>query len=377
VKMAVVRAVARKEFLHLVRDIRSLVLAFLFPLLLIMLFGYALSLDVNDVPLVVVDHDHTPASRDLVRSLDASLYFRVIDRLERTSDAARYLDRAAAVMAVIVPPGFASRIASGRSSPLQVIIDGSDPNVASIARGYLSSFVEGRNSRLLLDYLSRNNMEPVVAPVEPRVRVWFNEDLESTRFIVPGIIAIIIMIAGAMLTSLVIAREFENGTMETVKSLPISAGEFLAGKAVFYFMIALVDVLVAILLGQVLFGAVMKGGFLFMIAASSLYIMVALSLGLFISAAVKSQLLANQAAILLTYLPSFLLSDFVFPISNLPAPLRALTYIVPARYFMSVLAGIYLRGTGPVELWRDIAVLCAMFVVLTLLCVKILKKEGM
>jgi ABC-2 type transport system permease protein len=213
--------------------------------------------------------------------------------------------------------------------------------------------------------------------VDGRVRVWFNEDMESRNFILPGIIAIIIMIAGAMLTSLVIAREYESGTMETIRSLPVTAGELLLGKAIPYFFIGLVDVLIAMLLGQVLFGVVMKGNFWLMILATSLYLVCALFLGLLISSATKSQLVANQAAVMLTYLPSLLLSNFVFPIVNMPAVLQWLTYLVPARYYIDVLVGVYLRDTGLHYLAPDLAVLGGMGLVLAAANFLILKKEGL
>jgi ABC-2 type transport system permease protein len=213
--------------------------------------------------------------------------------------------------------------------------------------------------------------------VDSRIRIWFNEDLESRNFIIPGIIAIIIMIVGALLTSLIIAREYENGTMETIKSLPVKAGELLLGKAFPYFFIGLTDVLIAMLLGQLLFGVVMKGNFLLMIGATSLYLGVALSLGLLISTVTKSQLIANQVAILTTYLPSVLLSNFVFPIINMPKFLQVITYIVPARYYIDILGGIYLRNTGFSYLWPSMAVLMFMFTLLTSLNYVLLKKEGL
>ena len=372
-----VNAVMRKEFLHLVRDARSLILAFAIPLMLIILFGYALSLDVDDVRTVVVDYDRTDASRDFIRSLDSSPYFRVTGYPGSADEAGDHLDHGRATLAVVIPAGFAADLRGDRPSPVQVLLDGSDPNFANIARGYITSFIERYNRDLLLRFFDRNGMKPVKPPVDARIRVWFNEDLESRKFIVPGIIAIIIMIAGAMLTSLVIAREFENGTMETIKSLPVTALEFILGKAIPYFFIALIDVLTSVLLGQVLFGVVMKMSFLFMILASSLYIMVALALGLFISSAVKSQLLANQGAILITYLPSFLLSNFVFPINNMPVALQAITYVVPARYYIEIMNGIYLKNLGFIHLWHDFAVLAAMFVLLSLANVRILVKEGL
>jgi ABC-2 type transport system permease protein len=213
--------------------------------------------------------------------------------------------------------------------------------------------------------------------VEGRIRVWFNEDLESRNFIVPGIIALIIMIVGALLTSLVIAREYENGTMETIRSLPVQAAEFFLGKAIPYFLIALVDVLVAILMGQLLFGVVMKSSFWLMIMASSVYLGVALCVGLLISTLTKSQLVANQMAILVTYLPSLLLSNFVFPRENMPAVLKMITYIIPATYYIDILNGLYLRNVSLSYLWPSFLVLFLMFFLLSALNILVLKKEGL
>jgi ABC-2 type transport system permease protein len=372
-----INAVMRKEFVHLIRDPRSLILAFIIPLSLILLFGYALSLDVDNVETVVVDHDHTDMSRNFIERLDASRYFQITAYARDAREVSEYLDHGSAALGIIIPPGFASKIRSERSSPIQVLMDGSDPNFSNIARGYISVFTASYNQKLLLSFLDRNGIERIKPPVEGRIRVWFNEDLQSRKFIIPGLIAVIIMIAGAMLTSLVIAREYENGTMETIKSLPLTALELLMGKSIPYFFIALTNVFISVLLGQVLFGVVMKASFWLMILASSLYIFVALTLGLLISTITKSQLMANQGAILLTYLPSLMLSNFVFPITNMPAPLQFFSYIVPATYYIDILSGIYLKDLGFINLWGDFAVLLVMFVVLAALNVRLLKKEGL
>jgi ABC-2 type transport system permease protein len=372
-----VQAVARKEFYHLIRDFRSLYLAFALPLLLILLFGYALSLDVDNIKVVVVDRDKTALSRDFIRKLDASSYFNVFRSLPDDRTAAHYLDEGWATMAVIIPPDWTANLRADREAAMQVLLDGSDPNFGSISRGYISAFVEGYNQKSLLDFLNREGREKIKPPVEGRIRVWFNEDLESRNFIVPGIIAVIIMIVAAMLTSLVIAREYENGTMETILSLPVHAIEFLTGKAIPYFFIALADTLVAIFMGQVLFGIVLKASFLLMIAASSLYIMVALSLGLLISIATKSQLVANQIAILVTYLPSLLLSDFVFPQQNMPLILQWVSKIIPATYYIDILNGLFLRNLGISHLWPSFLVLCIMLTLLSFLTLMKLRKEGM
>ncbi len=376
-KLRNIQAVTRKEIYHLIRDYRSLYLAFALPLLLILLFGYALSLDVDNVETVVVDHDNTDLSRDFIRRLEASPYFHIGAHLPNTKTATDYLDHGWTLLAVIIPPGWTKDIRAGREAQLQVLLDGSDPNFSSISRGYINAFIERYNERLLGEFLNRQGMEKIKAPVEGRIRVWFNEDLESRNFIVPGIIAVIIMIVGAMLTSLVIAREYENGTMETIKSLPINAGEFLVGKALPYFFIGLTDVLIAVLMGQVLFGVVMKSSFWLMILASSIYLAVALSLGLLISSVTKSQLIANQMAVLMTYLPSLLLSNFVFPIVNMPAALQLLTNIIPATYYIDILSGIYLKNLGLIQLWPSFLVLAFMFTVLSVMNVIVLKREGL
>ena len=372
-----VRAIARKEIYHLLRDFRSLYLAFALPLLLILLFGYALSLDVDKIETVVVDQEQTDLSRDFIRRLGASSYFRIAAHLPGLAAVTETLDAGRATMAIIIPPGWSADFRADREAAIQILLDGSDPNFAGISRSYITAFIESYNGKLLADFLNRQGMEKIRPPIEARIRVWFNEDLESRNFIVPGIIAIIIMIVAAMLTSLVIAREYENGTMETIRSLPIRAGEFLMGKAIPYFFIALTDVLVAVLMGQVLFGVVMKASFWLMILASSLYILVALTLGLLISSITKSQMVANQMAVLLTYLPSLLLSNFVFPIINMPQFIQFLTCLVPATYYIDILSGIYLRNLGITHLWPDLAVLTGMFVLLAALNVRILRREGL
>jgi len=372
-----VQAIARKEFYHLIRDFRSLYLAFLIPIFLILLFGYALSLDVNEVTMVVVDYDRTDMSREFIRKLDASAYFHIIDHLPDTRTVTDYLDRGRTMTALVIPPGWTREIRADQEAPLQVLLDGSDPNFASISRGYIQGFINGYNQQLLGDYLNRQGMEKIKTPVDGRIRIWFNEDLESRNFIIPGIIAVIIMIVGAMLTSLVIAREYENGTMETILSLPISGTEFLAGKAIPYFIIAFTDVLIAIFLGQILFDVIMKSSFWLMILASSLYLSVALSLGFLISIVTKSQLVANQVAVLVTYLPSLLLSNFVFPVSNMPKVLQTVTYVIPATYYIDILNGLYLRNLHFMQLWLNYLVLLAMFAVLAILNFIRLKREGM
>lgn len=372
-----IQAIARKEIYHLIRDARSLYLAFAIPLLLILLFGYALSLDVDNIPTVVLDQDRTDLSRDFIGRLDASSYFTVTAHLPNSRAVAESLDQGRATLAVVIPPDWTENIRADREAPMQILLDGSDPNFTGIARGYVNAFVERYNRDMLTQFLRRQGMERIDPPVEGRIRVWFNEDLESRNFIIPGIIAVIIMIVGAMLTSLVIAREYENGTMETIRSLPVTGNELLIGKAIPYFFIALADVLIAVLMGQALFGVVMKAGFWLMILASAVYILVALMLGLLISVITKSQLVANQMAVMITYLPSLLLSNFVFPVVNMPKALQLLTNIVPATYYIEILNGIYLKNLTLAQMWPNYLVLAGMLLLLAAANVMVMKREGL
>ncbi len=217
-KLTNVKAVARKEYYHLIRDVRSLFLAFFIPLFLIFIFGYALSLDVNNIRTVVLDHDRTDLSRDLTRQLDASEYFDVIGQVSSERDVTAYLDDGRAMLAITIPPRWSQDMRADREAPIQVLFDGSNANSAAIARAYVTAFMEVYNRKAFIRFVERQGLAPVRPAIDARMRIWFNEDLESRNLVVPGEIAVIIMIAGAMLTSLVIAREFENGTMETLLS---------------------------------------------------------------------------------------------------------------------------------------------------------------
>ncbi|HEY9160302.1 MAG TPA: ABC transporter permease [Desulfomonilia bacterium] len=372
-----INAVMMNEFLHLARDYRSLAMAFAIPVLLILLFGYALSLDVEHIKTIVIDQDRTDISRDFIRELGASRYFTITASIDSSGEIDDYLDHGRASLAFVIPPGFTKNLRSDRPAPMQVILDGSDPNFANISKGYVNGFINAYNQVILADFLNRSGLEAMDPPVNGCLRVWFNENLLSRNFIIPGIIAIIIIIAGTLLTSLVVAREYENGTMETLKSIPLGAMEFMIGKAVPYYLIAIIDVLVSIFMGQILFNVVMKESFWIMMFASTLYVFVAISIGLLLSTSIKNQLVANQAAILITYLPSFLLSNFVFPITNMPKALQLITYFVPAKYYISILSDIFLRDVGFSAVWTDYAVLAAIPVILTSINYLLLKKEGL
>jgi len=333
-------AVARKELIQIRRDPRSLLLAFLLPVLLLVLFGYAITWDVEEIQTAVVDQDQSARSRELLDRFRASGYFEIRHHLDRTADLTPLLERSTIQIALVIPPGFAADLDAGRPAPLQAIVDGSDANTATITLGYARAIVERYASSAVL---AGRRFTP---PLRVESRVWYNEDLKSRNMIVPGLVAVIMSIIAAMLTSLTIAREWERGTMEQLAATPVSRLEVVLGKLLPYLGIGLVDVAVTALLGVVVFTVPFRGSILIFAGLTLLFLIGALGLGMFISAATRSQLLATQTAMMATFLPAYLLSGFMFAISAMPPALQLVTLVVPARYFLVVTRGIFLKGVG-------------------------------
>lgn len=340
------RAIACKEFIHVLRDPRSLGMAIAIPVLLLMLYGYALTLDVDNVPMVVWDQSESQASREFISRFDGSRYFSVRGHVRSYREMERAIDSARALVALVIPRDFAGRVESGRPTSVQLIVDGSDSNTATLAESYADVVALTYSQGIALQQIQRNGSAAPRAPLEFRPRVWFNPDMESKNSIVPGLIAVIMMVIAAMLTSLTVAREWERGTMEQLISTPVKSRELILGKLLPYFSIGLIDVLLAVLLGKFLFRVPLRGsvGLVFILAA--IFLVGAMSLGIVISIVTKSQLLANQLAMVLTFVPALLLSGFVFAIPNMPKLLQLITYLVPARYFVALLKAIYLKGVG-------------------------------
>ena len=333
-------AMARKEVLHLRRDPRSLLLAFLLPALLVVLFGYAITWDVEDIRTAVLDLDESSRSRELLDAFEASGYFRVVRRLTRQAQVEEVLDRGEALVVIVLPPDFARDLDGGRSAALQILVDGSDANSATIALGYAQGIVRSFSSDILLAGAERP------PTVRAETRVWYNEEVLSKNMIVPGLVAVIMMIIAAMLTSLTIAREWERGTMEQLVSTPVHRFEVVLGKLLPYVAIGVIDVVLVSFIGVLLFDVPFRGSPSLLMILSLAFIVGALGLGIFISAVAGSQLLATQLAMILTFLPAFLLSGFMFAIDVMPPALQAITYLIPARYFLVVTRGVFLKGVG-------------------------------
>lgn len=340
-KLLRVKAIAKKELIQIWRDPLSLAMAFLMPVMLLFIFGYAITLDVNNLKAVVYDLDKSSLSRELVSQFRESGYFTIVDYINDPKDIDKYLNTGKALVSISIPKDFSKDINSGRNAQLQVILDGSDSNTATIALGYISVITELYSQRI-----KGIKITPVI---DPRLRVWYNPELKSRNFIIPGLIAVIMAVIAALLTSLTIAREWERGTMEQLISTPVKIPELILGKLMPYFLIGFTDVVLSVLLAVFLFDVPLRGNVFLLGLISGIFLFGGLGFGMVISIISKSQLVSSQISMVATFLPAFLLSGFMFAISNMPKPLQIITQIIPARYFVSILKGIFLKG-NPLKL---------------------------
>ena len=338
-------AMARKEWIQLRRDSKSMILAFVLPLFMLLFFGYAITWDVNDIGIAVLDGDNSAASRSLVESFVSSGYFTVRTNLTTSAEGEALLTRSKVKGVLTIPPGYARDVRSGSGAEVQLLLDGSDANTATIAQNYADAIV----TRHTLEIVAGGRT--ITPPLRLEPRTWYNPNLESRHMIVPGLIAVIMSIIAAMLTALTIAREWERGTMEQLAATPVGRLEVVLGKLLPYLAIGLFDVAVTVAAGMIIFGTPMNGSVVYLSVLTMLFLVGALGLGIFISAAVKSQVLATQIAMVATYLPAVLLSGFMFDIASMPRFLQGVTFLIPARYFVTVTRGIFLKGVGPAVLW--------------------------
>lgn len=368
-------AVARKEFIHVLRDPRALGIAIVLPMVMLMIFGYALTLDVDRVPLAVLDQSRTPQSRELVARFQGSRYFALQEPARDYRAVVDGIDQRRAMLALVIPAEFGRRVASERPTQVQVLADGSDANTTTLALGYAESIVRAYSQTILIEKIRRATGRAPVVPLDLRPRAWFNTEMESRIFIVPGLIAVIMMLITALLTSLTVAREWETGTMEQLISTPVRGPELILGKLSPYFAIGMLDMLLSVLAGRFLFDVPIRGSLLLLFGVSAVYLVGALSLGILISSLAKTQLLASQAAFVATFLPAFLLSGFMFDIGNMPPPMQGVTYLIPARYFVAFLRGLYLKGSGLAQLWPECLLMLAFAVLMTGLAIRSFKKR--
>jgi len=374
-KLQRIKAVAKKEFLHIFRDPRSLGLGIAIPMLLLFLFGYALTLDVDKVPMIVWDQSSTHASRDLISRFSGSRYFLLKRYTDNYRDIERAIDRRDALIALVIPADFARKIETGEKARIQAILDGSDSNTATIALGYAESVVLSYSREVMLEQTRRHGVLSSVGQLDIRPRLWFNADMISRNYIFPGLIAVIMMVIAALLTSLTVAREWETGTMEQLISTPLKGPELIIGKLIPYFSIGILDLILAVLVGQFAFDVPLHGSLWLLFGMSLVFLTGALSLGILISIVTKNQRMASQLALVSTMLPAFLLSGFIFPIDNMPLVIRGVTHIIVARYFVTILRGIYLKDVGLDILAGEAGFLAVFCVVVLGLAMKKFKKK--
>ncbi len=365
-------AIIRKEIYHIRRDIRVLYFAFGWPVILLMLFGYTVSYDLRNIPLVFCDLDRTSVSRDLVSKFDATGLFN-IDLKDRFSwEISRsVLDRGVAKAVFTIPSGFSRKLSRLEPADLQILVDGSDNNSAGVLLGYSNGIIHDFSSHNAQDEFNRHGARVgSTLPVSLDMRFLYNPSLKSQNFIVPGLIAVIMMIIGTLLTSLTISTEWERGTMEQLMYTPVKPYEVIIGKLTPYLGIGVLQMTLVLCIGIFVFGVPFKGNLLLFYLSSFLFLGGALGVGLFISLISRSQQLAAMISFLTAFLPAFMLSGFIFPISNMPLLLQGVSYLVPARYFLHIVRGLFLKGSGLDILWPEflaMLVFALIFVVVSVL----------
>jgi ABC-2 type transport system permease protein len=344
-------AIFRKELIHVRRDYQSLIQIVLLPIMLLLLYGYALTFDIKNVPTAVYDLEKSQISQDFLREFRGSRYFDLRYWVDDYAEIKRLMSDLEIRLALVIPFDFSRSIKSGGTAKVQAIIDGTDANTANIVQGYVLAVAQTYNQNILLERLNIHGVSQASIPVEARMRFWFNEDLESKNFIIPGLIVVIMTMVGALLTALTIVREVERGSMESLLATPLRKTELIIGKLGPYFLLGLIDLAIAVAMGEFLFQVPLKGSMVLYVVLSSVFLLVMLGMGMLISILSENQLQAYQMATLITFLPAFLLSGFVFAIPLMPLFLQIASYLVPARYLVTICKGIYLKGVGLEYLW--------------------------
>ena len=370
-------AILRKELLHIRRDMRSLLIAVFMPVVLLLIYGYGVCSDVKNIRLIVVDWSKTRESRDLTDAFARSGYFRFAALSDRYEEAVTALDTGTARAVLVIPRTFARQLLRGRPSSVQVLVNAADSTTASVVAAY----VEGLLSSWSEAYARRWSMRAGAlqsAPMpklEPRIRIWYNEELRSTNFLIPGLIAIILAMTAALLTSGTIAGERERGSFELLMVSPVTATELMLGKVGAYALLAAADVLLVVVVGTMWFRVPLRGSVVLLMMTSGIFLIASLGTGIFFSARLTAQQTALTATIVSTMVPSILLSGFYFPIRSMPAVVQLLTVVIPARYFMVITRGIFLKGVGFDLLWPQVAALSALAAVILLAAVRSLPRK--
>jgi len=374
-KLRRVKAVAVKETLQIVRDPRSLMIALLIPLMQMFMFGYGVNLDVKHIPLCAYDRESSQQSQGLLKRFAASQYFSVQKVVRSYAEMTEALDDGDCRLAIVIPSGFSQGLNDTGTGTVQALFDGTDSNTANIAANYARAVISGFSGDVQLQSVQhRGGTLQTLTPVDVQARVWFNEELESRNFIVPGIVALVMAIVGAQLTSLTIAREWERGTMELLVSTPVKPVELMLGKLMPYFVIGMFDAAICLALAVFWFDVPFRGTLATLFFTTSLFLTVVLCIGYYVSVSIRSQVGASQIALLVTMLPTSLLSGFAFPIDQMPIVVQGVTYLVSARYYVTILKSVFLKGAGVGELALPMLCLALYAVALVALAARSFRK---
>jgi ABC-2 type transport system permease protein len=339
------RAIGVKELLQIWRDPRSLMIALLMPFTQMFLLGYGVTLDLKHIPVCTFDREGSQNSQSLLKHFEASRYFVIARNVATYSALAAAIDRADCKIAIVIPPEFSERLNDSHSATVQAVLDATDDNTANIALGYAQAVVSGYSAEVMLDVMDRLGQElQQVQPMTTQSRIWFNEDLDSRNFIIPGVVAVIMALVGAQLTSLTISREWERGTMELLISTPVKPSEVMIGKLLPYLVLGWIDAALCLVLACLWFGVPFRGTIFTLFVTTSLFLVVVLGIGYLLSVLIRSQVGASQVALLVTMLPTMLLSGYVFPIDQMPMVVQDVTYLVHARYYVTIVKAIFLKG---------------------------------
>lgn len=370
-------AISNKEFIHIIRDPRSLGMVVAIPLIMLLLYGYALTTDVKHIALGVMDGDKTRLSRDFIGRFSHSEYFDIKYYPAKFNDLKELFDGGAIKAALIIRDGFARRLRRGDAAKVQFLLDGSDNNAATVGAGYINNISQQFSRDISVAELQKRGFARPgkFIPIEIEPRIWYNPTLRSANFLVPGLIATIMMMMAVILTSLAMVGEREHGTLEQIVASPVRGIELILGKLLPYGLIALGDLLIITVVGIFWFGVPLKGSLVLLLGESTIFLLGALGLGLLISTVARTQQEAMMMSMLATLLPTFLLSGFVFPISSMPVVIQGITYLVPARYFLSIIRGIFMKGTDLGAFWMDTAALATFAVVIVTLALSRFKKK--
>ena len=364
----------RKELIELRRDPRLFVVVIIAPIIQLSVLGYAATTDVKDIPIAIVDADRSTASRELVHRFESSANFKIVAMPGSTSEIDTYLDRGDAWMALSIPADYGRKVGTGRPTTIQIVADGTDSNSTGVAMGYAQTLIGG----YVQDYTAKAAPGmPVTGLVQPEIRVWFNPRLESRDFMIPGIVALLLLVITTNLSAMAIVREKEIGTLEQLNVTPLARWELITGKLLPYALIGIIDVVLVLIVSIYWFEVPMRGSIPLLFGMCLIYLLSTLGLGLFVSTISKTQQQAMMTAIFFFLTPMMYLSGFVFPIENMPAWIQPLTYLIPLRYFLIIVRGIFLKGVGLEVLWPQAAALFTWgLIVLTLATLRSSKRLG-